>query len=176
MDFQSRFILKFVFAMVVGMGASIMLFNYLAMDALESLKWRMVIFESSLAEIVIPYMFYITVFAVVLTALLLGMASRFLHRDIIGVTYRLKRDMERVAEGNYNLRIGFRKADSFRDTASELDRVVTNMRKRFQKADGIFRESKRLIDSIGEAREEFLPEKCARLIDNVRELQESMKK
>jgi hypothetical protein len=57
MDFQSRFILKFVFVMVVGMGASIMLFNYIAMDALESLKWRMVIFESSLAEIVMPYIF-----------------------------------------------------------------------------------------------------------------------
>jgi methyl-accepting chemotaxis protein len=176
MDFQSRFILRFVFAMVVGMGASIVLFNYLAMNALESLKWRMVIFESSLAEIIMPYMFYITVFAAVFTALLLGVVSRSLHRDVIGVTYRLKKDMEEVAGGNFSLRISLRKADSFKDTASELDRVVTNMRGRFLKADGIFREIKSLIDSIGEVKEEFLPEKCTRLVDNVRELQESMKK
>jgi hypothetical protein len=100
----------------------------------------------------------------------------FLHRDVIGVTYRLKRDMEEVARGNFSLRIGLRRADSFKDTASELDRAVTNMRRRFLKADGIFRETKRLIDSLGEVREEVLPEKCAKLVDNIRGLQDSMKK
>jgi methyl-accepting chemotaxis protein len=176
MDFQSRFIVRFVSAMVLGMAASIVLFNHIAMRELESLKWRMVIFEGSLAEIMMPYMFYITIFAVIFTAFLLGVVSNYLHRDIVGVIYRLKRDMEDVANGNLRIRIGLRKTDPFKEAARELDKVVASARRRFRRTNIVFRETKQIIDSIGEVREEFLADKCHRLYENVRELEESMKK
>jgi methyl-accepting chemotaxis protein len=174
-EFQSRFISRFVFAMVVGMAASIMIFNHLAMIELESLKWRMVIFENTLADVIMPYVVYISIFATVLTFSLLWVVSRYLHRDVIGVIYRLKKDMEDVAGGNLRLRIGLRKADPFKETARELDKVVANRRKRLRRSATIFKETKTIIDSIGEVREEFLAEKCRRLADNIRDLEKSIK-
>lgn len=173
-EFQSRFIFKFALAMMLSMVASIVLFNYLAINALESLKWKMIIYEKSIAEVVMPYMLFISALAVLFTALLLFVASRFLRRDMVGVIYRLNKDMEDVAKGNYRLRIGLRKADPFKDTANELDKVVTSLRGRLRNTNLIFEDTMRLIRSIGEVREEYLPGKCSRLVQNVKALEKSL--
>jgi len=176
MDFQVRFIMKFVFAMLVGMTVSILLFNHLAVNALETLKWRMIILERSLADVILPYMFYITVFAVVFTASLLAVVSKFINRDMVSLIYRLRNDLGEVAKGNLGVRIGMRETDPFRDTTEELDRMIVSMRENMETTVEVFRDTKKVIDTITEVREELLPEKCARLVANAGTLEELVKK
>lgn len=173
-EFQGRFILKFVVAMVLSMSASIVGFNYLAVKALEGLKWRMVIHEQSVAEIVMPYMYYISVFSAALAVFLLSAASRLLRKEMVGVIYRLNKDMEEVSRGNYRLRIGLRRADPFKDTAVELDSVVTSLREKLRKTNEIFENTKRIIGSIEEVKEAYLPAKCARLVRSAEALEKSL--
>ena len=158
MDFQVRFIMKFVFAMMVGMTVSILLFNHLAVNALETLKWRMIIVERSLADVILPYMFYITVFAAVFTTFLLAVVSRFINRDIAGLIYRLRNDLGEVAKGNLGVRLGMRETDPFRDTTEALDRMIVSMRENMENTGEVFRDTKQIIDTITEVREELLPE------------------
>jgi methyl-accepting chemotaxis protein len=176
MDFQARFIMKFVFAMMVGMTVSILLFNHLAMNALETLKWRMIIFERSLADVILPYMFYITVFAAVFTASLLAVVSKFINRDMVSLIYRLRNDLREVAKGNLGVRLGMRETDPFRDTTDELDRMIASMREDMETTVEVFRDTQKIIDTLTEVREEFLPEKCARLVASAGTLEELMKK
>ena len=176
MDFQVRFIMKFVLAMMAGMTVSILLFNHLAMNALETLKWRMVILETSLADVISPYMFYITVFAAVFTTFLLAAVSKFINRDIEGLIYRLRNDLGEVAKGNLGVRLGMRETDPFRDTTEELDRMIVSMRENMETTVEVFRDTKHIIGTITEVRQELLPEKCARLVANAGTLEELMEK
>lgn len=162
-NFQRRFILTFALICLSGMTISAALFNYLAVRELETLRWKMAIHAYTLADVVTPYLLYVSIFTVAFTSAALAAFSRFLRWKLKGPIYRLKNSLEMVGGGNLRLAIRLRKTDPFQAPAMELDKMVTAFRYRFRKIHRDFRLAKRTIDHIEDVREDLLPDRCAEL-------------
>jgi|Deesub1362A_J573_1020465.scaffolds.fasta_scaffold00004_395 methyl-accepting chemotaxis protein len=162
-DFQGRFILSFALICLLGMTISVALFNYLTMREFEALKWKMVIYAGNSADIIAPYLIYISIFAVIFTIVVLIIFSRFLRWRVSGPIYRLKKDLDMVRDGNLALNISLRRKDHFRDSAEELNKMVASLREKFKKLGSDFRATKRIIDTLKDVREDLLAVKCDQL-------------
>jgi len=173
--FQGRFIFSYVAISVVGMIISIGLFNYFALSAIENLKWRMAIYESTLSEVISPYLFIVIVFAVLLSGSTAVVLSKITTWKIAGPIYRLKKDIDELADGNLNIKFALRKKDAFKDIATELNAVASSLRERFKEIDSSFQEVKGIVQSIPEAKEDLLPLKAERLSLALERLEESIK-
>ena len=173
--FQGRFILAFVAICLMGMVFATGLFNYLVMGEIEDMKWRMVWYESSLGDMVFPHLFYLSLFAVLFTASSTAFVSWLITWKVAGPIYRLKKDIDSVAGGNLGLRIALRRADAFRETALELDRMAGALRDRLGDIDSDFREVKKIIDSLPDSKDELLPAKAERLSQKVEAFEGSVK-
>ncbi len=174
-EFQGKFILAFVLVCLSGMALSLIFFNYMAVRELESLKWRMVVYESTLGGVLTPYLVYLSAFAVLYTAAALSIVSWFLTWKVAGPIYRLRADMDRIGEGNLHLSVRLRRNDAFKGTAKELDSMVVALRERFGRIDGNYRAAKKVLDSIRDSRENLLAVKAEQLVQEVQELNDSLR-
>jgi len=174
-SFQGRFIVSYVAISIAGMITSIGLFNYFALAAIERLKWKMAIYESTLSEVISPYLFTIIVFAALFSGFTVMVLSRITTWKIAGPIYRLKKDIDELADGNLNIKFALRKKDAFKDIATELNAVTASLRERFKEIDSSFQEVKGIVQSIPEAKEDLLLLKAERLSFALEHLEKSIK-
>ena len=174
-NFQGKFILTFVAICLGGMVLAIGLFNWLALSAIEALKWRMVLYESSLSEVIFPHLLYLGIFALVFTASSTALVSWVITWKVAGPIYRLKKDIDGLGNGNLSIRFALRKTDSFKDVALELDSAASALRERFGRINSDFREVKKVVDSLPDSKEELLALKAERLSHTLEALEKSVR-
>lgn len=75
---------------------------------------------------------YILVFAL-MALLLFSWRMLILSHRLAGPIYRLEKDLEDIAKGNFSLRIKFRKKDELKSIAEGINRILDEIEKRLIK-------------------------------------------
>lgn len=174
LDFQGRFAMTFALIMLAGMAVSIVLLDYFGMKAFEALKWRMVIHEDTIADVLMPYLTYISTFAVLLTGAMLLSVTGFVRWRIAGPMIRLRNDIRQVAAGDFGFEVILRRNDVFKGTAAELDSMVKSLRAGLKGVEQSFRPAKKVIDSMADARDELVSVKCVQLFHSFEALEDAL--
>ena len=164
--FQRRYILTFTMLCLASMVASVLLFNWLAARELEAVKWRMIIESETLADVVVPYLTYISLFGAILTTTAIVLIWRSQMARIVGPVFRLRKDLLRVRNGDLTVQIRLRGEDEFKSTAVELDRLVVSLRRRFTRANDEFDSIKRLTHGLRDLKPQLLALKSEQLIES----------
>lgn len=73
---------------------------------------------------------YVFILAIV-SALLISWRILILSHRLAGPIYRLERDLEDIAKGNFSIRIKFRKKDELKSIAEGINKILDEMEKRF---------------------------------------------
>lgn len=175
LSFQRRYILTFTMLCLTGMVASVVLFNWLAARELEAVKWRMIIESETLAQVVAPYLIYISLFGAILTTTAIVLIWRNQMARIVGPVFRLRKDLQRVCDGDLTVQIRLRGEDEFKSTAVELDRLVVSLRQRFSRVNDEFASAKRLADGLRDVKPALLALRCEQLRESVDVLGDSVK-
>jgi hypothetical protein len=173
--FQVWFSGFYALACILAMFISAALFQFFALNRIEQLRWRMMVHENTVADIILPYMIYSGIFATLFTILALFFFSKILRWKIIRPLHRLQRDLALVREGNLTVKICFRKASPFQETglpgktiplygtAEALDKTVISLREKYARLNKEFRGAKKIIHSLPATKNDLLPAKCYKL-------------
>lgn len=172
--FQGRVVTQFAVIMLGAMTVSILALNYFSTNVLESLKWGMVIYAHTLGDLLLPYLIYISIGAIIFTAVVLVLLSGRLYRRMAGAMTRLRNDIKDVAAGDLLKRVSLGDGDPFASTADELDMMVCALRDRFRGAEANIRMLKRHVDLLKDVREEVLPVKCEQIMHEIEKLESSL--
>jgi methyl-accepting chemotaxis protein len=73
---------------------------------------------------------YILILAIMII-LLISWRMLILSHRLAGPIYRLERDLEDIAKGNFSIRIKFRKKDELKSIAEGINRILDEMEKKF---------------------------------------------
>lgn len=173
--FQGRFILTFVLISLAGMCLSVMLFNWLAIRQLETLKWKAMMIDETVADLVSPYLIYVNIFAVLFTAFTLLGFLKFLRWKISRSIHKLQKGLVTVRDGNFTLDIKMREGYLFQDVSEDLDKMISSLRERLQSINGACMPIRHSINILPYIKEELLLEKCVEMRAMIRELRERLK-
>ncbi|MDP2167017.1 MAG: methyl-accepting chemotaxis protein [Thermodesulfovibrionales bacterium] len=174
--FQGKFIMSFVLICLTGMALALGLFNYFVLSEIEGIRWRMVFYSGTLADIVSPHLGYLGVFAVLFTAAATAAVSWVITWKVAGPVYRLKKDIDSIGAGNLNLKVMLRKNDEFKDTAAELDRMAASLREKFGRIKSDFSDASKIVDTLGDTREDLLGPKSEQLLQKIGDLANNLKR
>ncbi|RLD16475.1 MAG: hypothetical protein DRI36_05630 [Caldiserica bacterium] len=81
-------------------------------------------------EIVKPIILKAIVISGIASIIIVGIFMIFYSHRIAGPVYRLRKSLEKVAEGDYSVRITFRKKDEFKELAEAFNKMVDSLEKR----------------------------------------------
>lgn len=170
--YQWRAVLSIIAICAAGLFINLVLFNYLAYRELESLQWKGHINAGSTGDVVMPLLIYTGIFSSALTVLALFFYFRRLMHRTAGPLFRLKKDIERAAQGDLSVTIYLRKADDFKDAARECNRAIESLRNRFSLLKEKFLFIGRTLDILEYAkdREGVSAQKCKLLKEAVESL------
>ena len=174
LDFQGRFAMTFALIMLAGMAVSIVLLDYFGMKAFDALRWRMVIHEDTIADVLMPYLTYISTFAVLLTGAMLLSVMGFVRWRVAGPMIRLRNDIKQVASGNFGFDVILRRNDVFKSTAADLDSMVKSLRAGLKDVEQGFLPAKRVIDGMADARDDLVAVKCVQLFHCLEALEDAL--
>ncbi|MBU1147404.1 MAG: methyl-accepting chemotaxis protein [Candidatus Omnitrophica bacterium] len=75
---------------------------------------------------------FVLVFGVIVIALVSWRVMVLSHR-LAGPIYRLEKDLQDIAKGNFSMRINFRKKDELKSIAEGINKILDEMEKRLEK-------------------------------------------
>lgn len=94
-----------------------------------------IVFPDAIASLLFPAIAKINVIVLIglpilfLVILFLGL---LLSHRIAGPIFRLEKDLEEIAEGNFNRRITFRKKDEMRSVADKINKLLDKVQERLK--------------------------------------------
>lgn len=130
-DFQSRFILRFVITTTVWAVLSISLFTLIAKRELDDVLYSPHINLRTTVDLLMPSVVQAHIASLVLFTVILIFAVRALWRRLSGPLYSLKKDIVRISGGDLVGGVVLREEEEFQDLAGVLDRMRTDLRKKF---------------------------------------------
>lgn len=130
-DFQTRFILRFVFAATVWAVATVFLFIVMAEKRLEEIRYSSHIMVRTVSEALLPTAILAQVLTLMVFAAMLAYAIRSLWSGFAGSLYSLKKDIGRIAGGDLLSPVTLREEDTFQDLAGDLDKMRNELRLRW---------------------------------------------
>jgi methyl-accepting chemotaxis protein len=130
-DFQSRFILRFVMTTTVWVVLSISLFTLIAQRKLEDVLYSPHINLRTTVDVLMPSAVQAHVASLILFTAILVLAVRALWRRLSGPLYSLKKDIVRISGGDLVGGVVLREDEEFQDLAGMLDRMRTDLRRKF---------------------------------------------
>ncbi len=175
---QMKITLVFVIVSLAGSVAATAVFNYFALKELEKIMWSTHISLKDTGEIIGPLYVYINVIDFLFVFILLIIASMWITKKTSGPLFRMSKDIMKVANGDLSVMLKLRSKDEFRDTASELNRMIAGMRDRFK---SLNEKHVNVSQSIAKLNNEInAPQKMktsiSAVFSNIRDLQEELKK
>lgn len=136
-DFQSRFILRFVFTTTLWAIAAIALFAYFARKRLQDALYTTHLKASSPGELLLSSTAAAQAIALLLFIVLLAYSIHALRKRLSVPLYMLKKDLARIAGGDLAAVVSLRAEDEFQDLAEdveamrkELGRKLINVKER----------------------------------------------
>jgi methyl-accepting chemotaxis protein len=175
--YQWRTVLNVIGICAAGLLVNLSLFNFLSYRELESLQWKSHIQAASVGDIIRPYLIYTGIFCSALTVLSLFLFVRHLMRKTAGPLYRLKKEIEKAAQGDLSVTIYLRKADDFKDAAEECNRAIESLRNTFSLLKERFLFISRTLDILEYAKDkgDVSLQKCKLLKEAVESLHRDRK-
>ncbi|MDA8241707.1 MAG: hypothetical protein M0Z67_15240 [Nitrospiraceae bacterium] len=172
-SYQGRIIMRILQICFAGLALELVLFNYLSYRNVEAMRWRTHIQADTLGEIVSSYLVYSSVVALLLTGAALFVYIKFMRQKTAGPLYRLHKDIGFAAEGDLSRNIWLRGDDDFKDTAEELDRMISSIRADFRLLSERMVDIGRTVDLLEYIadRPALASEKCRQLIEYLEPLQ-----
>jgi len=114
--------------------------NYLINKRLQIglyLKWMLL---PIVALFIVLYYFKDNIFILVgglLIVILFSWRVVILSHRLAGPIYRLEKDLQEIAKGNFSIRIRFRKKDELKSIAEGINRILDEMERRLAHKEGI---------------------------------------
>lgn len=174
--YQWRFVLATIGICAAGMVLALAVFNFLAYRGIESYTWRVHVEKSTAAELIMPYLLYSNVPALVLTIMTLSAFACFMILRTAPPVFRMKKYIDSAARGNLDIGLDWAAYDEFRETAEDLDRMVAALRERFiivkERGDAVVLLSS-IIPYVAE-KPEAAREKCEALIKELEGLKSAL--
>ena len=146
-DFQTRFILKFSFITLIGVGISTILLFILSRDTLtsSSRSSRLTIENTGIA--ILPNIIFSNLITLALISLAAIAVTLFVSHKIAGPLFRLEKEVEEIGEGNLTRKVMFREKDQITALADGLTQMTASLNKRvLEVRTGV----ERLIESASE--------------------------
>jgi len=175
-NFQGRFILSFILMASLGVIVSIGLFNILAYRKLDRLMYSIHIPARNINELLSTDLIYATIIAFLLVLTVLFIAIKRLTLRVAGPLYRIRKDLETIADGDLSFNITLRYRDEFKDFAEELNRLVgsqrdlfNHVRKEIETADQYTREAERYYP-----KRDVVAEKAGQIVKHLEKLEGDM--
>jgi len=165
-SYQGRIIMRILQICFAGLILELFLFNYLSYRNMEDMRWKMHVGADTVSQLVQSYLAYSSVIALLFTVSALYVYIRFIRHQTAGPLYRLNRDIGIAAEGDLSLNV-LRDEGDFRETAEELNRMLSSIRTDFRLMSERFVDIDRtvsLLEYIGD-KPEVASRKCEQLIE-----------
>ncbi len=171
-SYQGRIITRILMICFAGLALDLGFFNYFAYRNVEAMRWKTHVPVERVGEIIWSYLVYSSVVALLLTVAGLYFYIRSMRRQTAGPLYRLNKDLGSAAEGNLSLNIYLRGEDDFKETAAELNRLVSSVGADFRLASEKFIAIEKAVNVLEYVADKpaVALQKCQELIDNLEPL------
>lgn len=130
-DFQTRFILRFVLTTTIWAAAALFLFMFTVEKRLDEFLYSPHIDMKTALELLMPSFLRTMLLSFILFFILLAYAIRQLSSRLSEPLYSLKKDVGRLSAGDLVSGVTGRDGDEFQELASALDRMRSQLRKKF---------------------------------------------
>ena len=175
--YQGRIAIRIISICFIFVLLNLSLFNYLTYKKLEFLQWKIHLSIETLGEIVGPYLFFSTILSVSLTLVTLFIFMWHIFKKTSGPIFRLKSDINKVAEGDLSINIYLRSGDDFKDTAETLNGMAASLRNKFISIKNSFSVMERSLEKMEYVQDkpDILKEECKVLIETIDSLRNEVK-
>lgn len=129
-SFQTRFIVKFLFVLLLAAVVSIVLTLLATTDTLTStfVDSKLVIQKTSLA--IMPSVIYTNIVTTAVVGVVAVIVVLLVSHKIAGPMFRFEKDVVRVSEGDLKSQIHIRKSDQFEELALSLNVMIESLNKK----------------------------------------------
>jgi len=129
--FQSRFIFRFVAVATAGSALTVAIFNIFAYRRIEELLYSTHISVQSTGEAVFEQLLYVNTAAIAFLIVAVYFTLRAILWRVSGPLFRMKKDIQKVADGDFSAELVLRRNDEFQEVASHLRAMVDTLRSLF---------------------------------------------
>lgn len=126
--FQKDFIIRFCLLVFLGGAAAMALLYFLSMRSTTVAIVHSRVTVKSTADFILPVLVQTVGIVSICVGAAMILLTLYISHRIAGPLFRLKKAMRLVAQGDYTVRLTFRKDDSFYDVAEEFNDMVSNIR------------------------------------------------
>jgi methyl-accepting chemotaxis protein len=123
-DFQTRFLLPFLFASSLANVLSVILFIVLARDKIDGLLYSMRMPSGNIGALLAPTAFLASIVAVIAVSLSFLWAAWRRYNIIAGPLQQIRADLHKIGAGDLSSRIILRERDEFKDFAEEVNAMA----------------------------------------------------
>jgi methyl-accepting chemotaxis protein len=172
-SYQVRIISRIILICFAGLVVDLAVFNVLAYMNIEAMRWKTHVQVETVNDIVWSYMVYASVISMLFTVAVLFLYIRVMRRQTAGPLFRLHKDIGSAAEGNLSLDIYLRGGDDFKETATELNAMISSIRSYFRSLSEKFAAIEKTVNVFEYVADkpEIALQKCQQLIDYLEPLQ-----
>jgi methyl-accepting chemotaxis protein len=165
--FQAKFILKFCSIIVAASlltGAALMVFSSNSTTvAIENTKVRV----KSTADFLFPLMLQTILIVTIFSALAVILLTLFISHQIAGPLFRLRREIEKLGEGNLNVNFNIREGDQLKNLAASLAAMACSLRGKIELLRRGFLEIKETVEKSSNSEKTCLYDKLKDVESNL---------
>ncbi|MDP2923009.1 MAG: methyl-accepting chemotaxis protein [Candidatus Omnitrophota bacterium] len=147
-SFQTKFILKFCGIVILAsivIGVILILFSTKSTTvAMENTK----VTAKGTADFIFPLMLQTILIVTIFSAVTTSILTLFVSHKIAGPLFRLRREIEKLGEGNLNVNFNIREGDQLRNLATSLAAMSYSLRGKIEALRRDFLEIKEMIEKM----------------------------
>jgi methyl-accepting chemotaxis protein len=126
--FQTKFIIKFSFIVILTSLLICFLFIFLSRDSTTVTIENAKVVVKSTSDFIFPIIIQTLIIVTAFSAFSVIILTLFTSHRIAGPLFRIKREIELLKDGNLNLNFRIRKNDQLQDLASSLSSLAETLR------------------------------------------------
>jgi len=171
--FQWRFVFGFMVSTLLGSVAATVVFNYLATQKLEELRWSVFFSAASTSEVLKSFFIYVNLFSLLFVAVLFIITGIIMMKKMNGPLYRIIKSLKPIGEGDFSSTITLRQKDEFGDTASALNNMRHQISERFRALKNNYQDISHALNELKAAQSKGEPVNkiAGQIMANVQNLQ-----
>lgn len=131
--FQSRFIMSFIFSVLIWAIATVAIYMLLLDKKLEALRYSSHFEVSSTADVLLPTTIGTHAVSLGVFAVLLAWTIRTILKKLSPPLYSIKKDLSRIASGDLTGTISLYPGEEFQELACELEKMRQGLRNNFSR-------------------------------------------
>ncbi len=129
--FQTRFILKFVLAVMCWAVATVWVYSSLVEKKLDALRYSSHVDIKTTGDLLLPITLGTHLISFLLFAALLAYTMRSVMKKLSPPLYSIKKDLARIASGDLTSEVSLCKGEEFQELTSELELMRRGLRENF---------------------------------------------